>query len=206
VPLLHLADSPGEEKAVQYALSEMTRNVLEHSRSQHGAVVCAQLYPGRSGTQRTGNVASRYISIGVADAGIGVRDTLRRNYPELHDDDEALLKAMEFGTTGAEATMYGTHDNAGAGLYFTRRLSQVTGRYFAIASGDAMFKNSQSKATKADARLMKKIPAWPGTLVAVEIGLDWPLNFAEFIANTRASFTERTQDTSDRARRLLEFT
>jgi hypothetical protein len=204
VPLLHLADQPGEEKAVQYALSEMTRNVLEHSNSEHGAVVCAQLYPGTPGKRR-GRPSRRYISFGVADAGVGIRTTLARNYTSLASDADAVLKSMEFGTTGAVPGIYGTRDNAGAGLYFTRRLSWATGRYFAIASGEALFRISQAERPRSDPQLVEGIPSWPGTLVAVEIGLDEELNFEDFIVATRASFTQRSQEASDRARRLLVF-
>jgi hypothetical protein len=202
VPLLHLAEEPGEEKAVQYALSEMTRNVLEHSGSADGAVVCAQLYPG-TGKPR-GTTSRSYISIGVADTGDGVRTTLGRNYPVTSDTD-ALLTAMEFGTTGAVPGIYGTRDNAGAGLYFTRRLSWATGRYFGIVSGDAIFRISQAERTPPDVKLVKSVPAWPGTIVAVEIGLDWELDFEDFVAATRKSFTKRSEEASNRARELLVF-
>lgn len=204
VPLLHLSDAPGEEKAVQYALSEMTRNVLEHSESPDGAIVCAQLYPGGTGKQ-VGGVAKRYISVGVADTGIGIRRSLAVNYADLKSDRDAVLKAMEFGTTGATAGMYGTQDNAGAGLYFTRRLSWATGRYFALASGDALFKLSQAAKPPPDDRLVASMPQLPGTLVAVEIGLDQELDFEDFIAATRASFTSRTKAATERAKRLLVF-
>ena len=86
VPLLHLAEKPEEAKAVQYAVSEMVRNTLEHSFAPNGAVMCAQLYPGRTATSR------RYVSIGVADAGQGVRRSLSLNYPELTSDREAVSR------------------------------------------------------------------------------------------------------------------
>jgi hypothetical protein len=41
-PLLHLAGQPDQAKAIQYVMSEMVRNVLEHSRAPAGAVVAAQ--------------------------------------------------------------------------------------------------------------------------------------------------------------------
>jgi len=45
-PLLHLVTEPEQVKAIQYVVSEMVRNVLEHSSAQAGAVVAAQYYPG----------------------------------------------------------------------------------------------------------------------------------------------------------------
>jgi hypothetical protein len=100
VPLLHLADEPKQARAVHYVLSEMIRNVLEHSRSPHGAVVCAQHYTG----ERAGG--HRYVSVGVADTGIGVRQSLRSNYPEIVTDSEAILTAIQPGVTGATAGAY----------------------------------------------------------------------------------------------------
>jgi len=46
--LLHLQDDPETLAAVQYCLSELLRNVLEHSGSANGAFVCAQNF--RTGT------------------------------------------------------------------------------------------------------------------------------------------------------------
>ena len=206
VPLLHLSDEPGEEKAVQYALSEMTRNVLEHSQSPFGAVVCAQLYRGKDTVKKVQSPLSRrYISIGVADAGIGVRSTLARTEPGLDTDRDAVLRAMEFGTTGAIPGVYGTGDNAGAGLYFTRRLSWATARYFALASGDALFKLSQRERQPRDDQLVAESRHGPALSCAVEIGLDWELNFEDFLKATRASYSARSQEASERAERLLVF-
>jgi len=119
VPLLHLSDEPEQARAVHYVLSEMIRNVREHSDSRHGAVVCAQYYTGERAGGRP------YVSVGVADTGRGVRESLRWNYPEVDDDRKAVLAAIKPGITGAVPTQYGHSNNAGAGLFYTRRRAHM---------------------------------------------------------------------------------
>src|SRR6266851_4695010 len=61
--LLHLDDDPESLAAVQYCVSELLRNVLEHSGSEDGAFVCAHRY--------TESEPHR-VSIAVADCGQGI--------------------------------------------------------------------------------------------------------------------------------------
>jgi hypothetical protein len=179
VPLLHLASEPEQGKAVQYVMSEMVRNALEHARSRDGAIVSAQLYRGEGGSGRRS-----YVAVGVADAGRGVRQSLSANY-NLANDAEAVVKAIQPGITGATAGMYGTPDNAGAGLFFTRNLSEITDRYFALGSGNAMFRNSTAVERPSDSELTLSVNPYPGTIVSVEIGLDRPVDFSSFLADMR---------------------
>jgi hypothetical protein len=62
------------------------------------------------------------VSLGIADTGRGVLTSLRGKY-QLTSSADAVLKAMEPGVSGAVQGMYGSSDNAGAGLFVTRRLS-----------------------------------------------------------------------------------
>jgi hypothetical protein len=183
VPLLHLADDPEQARAVHYVLSEMISNVLEHSSSKHGAVVCAQYYTGEHASGR------QYVSVGVADTGRGVRASLASNYPAIASDAEAVLKAIQPGITGAvPAGMYGSPDNAGAGLFFTRRLSQSSDAHFAIGSGRAMFRTSTARHRPADNQLVFPIAGYPGTIVSVDFSLERQLSFDDFLAATGRAF------------------
>jgi hypothetical protein len=65
--LLHLHDDPETLSAVQYCVSELLRNVLEHSESPDGAFVCAHRYT-KAGIPR--------VTLAVADCGQGDRDAL----------------------------------------------------------------------------------------------------------------------------------
>lgn len=193
-PLLHLDAEPEQAKAVQYVVSEMVRNVLEHSRSEVGAVVAAQYYRGARSRRA-------YVSIGVADAGVGVRASLRHNFPELESDADALLTAIRPGTTGA----VGRSENAGAGLFFTRNLATSTNGYFALGSGDAMFRTSLARQAQLDTMLVFPIGTYPGTIVCVEITLGGRIDFNEFLAETRESFFARAERTSRKAAEMVRF-
>lgn len=198
VPLLHLGAQPEQAKAVQYAVSEMVRNTLEHSRSLHGAVVCAQLYGAKK-------AARKYISIGVADTGIGVMRSLLPNYPDLQQDSEAVLKAIQPGVTGALRGMYGASDNAGAGLFITRRLSDTTGGYFAVGSHKALFRSSLAQRRPPDPELVMPISSFPGTLVCVEIGLREEDDFSEMLGLARDAFFQRLRMDRAKISRRVRF-
>ncbi len=125
--LLHLDTEPDGLAAVQYCVSELIRNVLEHADSKEGAYVCAQRYLKKE---------PKRVSIAVADCGSGIAEHLSAAYPEASQSDEvALSLAMRPGITGAMKTgMYGTADNAGAGLFITRAIAKATGGYFVLIS------------------------------------------------------------------------
>jgi uncharacterized protein YejL (UPF0352 family) len=158
--LLH--QGPAETNAILTVTSEMARNVLEHSQATHGAIAAAQYYPGRR-TKRS------YVSLGIADSGIGIRKSLSRNYPHLQTHAAALVKAIEFGASGAVRGRYGSPDNAGAGLAISRRTSEASGGYFGLVSGSAMYRNSLAKRSKSDDQLVHEVGFYPGTVVCAEI-------------------------------------
>lgn len=108
--MLHLEQDPESLAAVQYSISELLRNVLEHSSSQDGAFVSAHRY-----TQ----TEPHRVTISVADCGQGIKSHLSHKYPEVATDDTvALGLAMQPGVTGALPGIYGgSSDNAGAGLF-----------------------------------------------------------------------------------------
>lgn len=193
VPLLHLADAPEQAKAIQYCVSEMVRNVMEHSRSDDGAIVAAELYPAGEG-------ARARVSIAVADAGIGIRPSIGRNY-EVPTDAEAILTAVKPGTTGAERGRYGATENAGAGLFFTRRMARTTGGHFAVLSGEALFLTSPNCEADNDASLVSTIAAYPGTVIAIEVGTDVRFDLSDFLADTAEAFYARSDRASRRSRR-----
>jgi hypothetical protein len=174
--LLHLEDDPESLAAVQYCVSELLRNVLEHASSEDGAFVCAHRYTKTS---------PHRVTIAVADCGSGIRKHLGRVHKDASKNDKsALTLAMRPGITGAIPGVYGAPDNAGAGLFFTRCIAKGTGGYFLLVSGNAAFR--QRRATNDDQQICLYINAmddprhdlwefdspWVGTVVAVEIRTD----------------------------------
>ena len=185
VPLLH---APLEVAApIKYVFSEMVRNVLEHSKSPVGAVVCAQYFR-----------RSNRISIGIADAGIGVLGSMRRFHPVTTSRD-AIGLALRPGISGATARIGGNEFNAGAGLFFTKSIAALSRNYFLIYSGDAAFKlmklrEDQQLILNADPgldrhRIFDSIPAWPGTVVGIDINVHEGKNFADLLDKIRSAYS-----------------
>jgi anti-sigma regulatory factor (Ser/Thr protein kinase) len=180
--LLHLNENPDSLKTVQYCLSELLRNALEHSGSRDGAFVCAHNYTGK-GPHR--------VTLAVADCGCGISQHLSIAHPKVKDNDlEAIRLAMQPGITGAIPGVYGTSDNAGAGLFITRNIAKGTGGYFEIISGNAAYRlrrtnNIQQPSLFQDAFVERcdtwKFPTdWIGTVVTLEIRTEMVNEFEKF--------------------------
>ena len=158
-------------RIVQHALSEMSRNVMEHSnvRTAHAeGFLCAQYYP-----------TSKHVSIGVADCGRGIRDSLRQAYG-FETDEKALLGALRPGVSGRSRTPYSAPDNAGLGLFVARALAKAGRQYFMLTSGDAAYRLNRLP-REAPSRDPDRNPAqekhalftglkpWTGTVVAINL-------------------------------------
>ena len=184
IPLLHAPLAQVEP--IRYVISELVRNVLEHSEGIGGAFLCAQFFKS-SGT----------LSLGVADAGVGIRHTMSR-FHNPGSDWEALVLAMRPGVSGTSARIGGTAYNAGAGLFFTKSIANASRNYFAIYSGTEMFKLRVTPANKqvilyADSlrdhhTRESALPRWPGTLVGVDVSLDREQTFAALMRLIRDAY------------------
>jgi anti-sigma regulatory factor (Ser/Thr protein kinase) len=202
--LLHLQDDPETLAAVQYCLSELLRNVLEHSASNNGAFVCAQNF--RTGTPPR-------VAIAVADCGIGIPEHLRRAFSDASDrDSEVVSFALKPGVTGAPRGVYGTPDNAGAGLFITRCIAKGSGGYFFIASGHGAYRLRRARNPDEQTELYEDPlddrhdlwefhHPWKGTVVALEIRTDQIADFEGYFAWIRRHFSDRSRKT-----RRIRFT
>ncbi len=168
IPLLHL--QPEQAKAINYVLSELIRNVLEHSGAPNGAIVAAQYHK-----------KSNIIRIGIADTGVGIKRTINNSHPAW-TDMEALKLALTPGITGTTFREGGTVDNVGAGLFFIKSIAANNRNFFMLYSGDAMYKLLKQPLTKniklyanpdRDRHSEKVgLPYWQGTVVGIDISLD----------------------------------
>ena len=171
--MLHLENDTESLAAVQYCISELLRNVLEHSQSPDGAFVSAQRFKKGKPPR---------VTIAVADCGQGISTHLGRIYPEAATDDKiALGLAMQPGITGATKGIYGTSENAGAGLFITRCIAKGTGGYFLLASGDAGYRLRRTRESEDMIELYPdafddprhdvwRFPShWIGTAISIEI-------------------------------------
>lgn len=173
IPLLHL--EPKHVEPIRFIMSELIRNVLEHSLSKYGAIVSAQYYK-----------KSNIVRIGIADTGIGIWKSINQSY-NPKNDLEAIRLALTPGITGTTRREGGTEQNAGAGLFFIKSIAEVNSDFFVIYSGKAMYKLLKRKSKKiklhADPfrnRHSKKddLPSWEGTVVGIDLSLDTTQEFS----------------------------
>lgn len=175
IPLLHL--KPEQARPIEYIVSELIRNVLEHAHSDHGAIVCAQYYK-----------KSRRISIGIADTGIGIKESINQSH-NAATHLEAIRLALTPGITGTTRREGGTEFNAGAGLFFIKSIAKVNRDFFIIFSGDSLYKLLKTSGHTKKVRLFADpfedrhskeddLPFWKGTVVGIDIALETTEEFS----------------------------
>jgi anti-sigma regulatory factor (Ser/Thr protein kinase) len=182
VPLLHA--TPEDSEAIQYVVSELVRNVLEHSASPVGAVVCAQYYKN---TNR--------VAIGVADAGIGILESMQRSHPVSKSLD-AISLAMQPGVSGTTSRPGGTDFNAGAGLFFCKAIASASENTFVIYSGDALFKLRRADDPNIlypdpafdRATRHTDVPIWNGTVVGIDVAVEKKTPFSALLRLIRDAY------------------
>lgn len=198
VPLLHAP--PAVADPIKYVFSEMVRNVLEHSQSQVGAFVCAQYYR-----------ESKRIAIGIADAGVGIYNSMRRHH-RVNDSAEAIRLALQPGITGTTSRIGGNEFNAGAGLFFTKSIAILSRNRFFIYTGDSMFRLMKTR-QRYDPQLfadpafdphslLKNTPFWNGTVVGIDLSIEQGVDFAELLNLIRQAYAIDVKKKKDYARKI----
>ena len=176
IPMLH--SDPEQAKTIGYIISELGRNVLEHSIAENGAILCAQFY-----------AKSNTIRIGIADTGIGIRKSINQSHVAT-TDLEAIRLALWPGVTGTTSAPGGTAQNAGAGLFFVKSIANLNKDFFVIYSGNGFYKLLIKKGERIklnadpfDDRHSRndQLPYWQGTLVGVDITLDQTREYSELL-------------------------
>ena len=167
VPLLH---APEQAEPIKYIISELVRNVFEHSNSKIGGVVCAQFFK-----------KSNRVSVGVVDVGVGITESISCSHV-VNTDEEAIKLALTPGVTGLTNNFGGTESNAGAGLFFIKSIAKINKDFFMLYSGSALYKllkTPQKKPAKLYADPLKdrhsfieNLPCWQGTAVGIDISLE----------------------------------
>jgi hypothetical protein len=185
------------------------RNVLEHSASRGGAFVCAQYY--KKGEK---------VALGVADCGIGVRESLSYSHPTPGDLD-AIYLALRPGITGTTKKLGGTSDNAGAGLFYTKSLAVLSQSLMVAYSGNGFFKLLKTpRARKKDTvlriqsnrredhhRTVEDMPTWPGTVIGVDIAVQPIIKFSEAFEKIGRAFNlDLRERRANAARKQPRFT
>ncbi len=200
-PLLHL--QPKHAEPIRYIMSELIRNVLEHSLSKSGAIVSAQYYKD-----------SNVIRIGIADTGIGIWQSINQSY-NPKNDLEAIQLALTPGITGTTKEEGGTERNAGAGLFFIKSIASINSDFFVIYSGNALYKllkrTGKKVALHADPtkdRHSKRedLPRWQGTAVGIDLSLDTTQEFALLLKLLRETLSEAIKERKKARYKKPQFT
>lgn len=105
-------------KALEWALNEITDNVLNHAKSSVGGVMQVMTFPSLARAE-----------FYVCDAGITIPRSLRSGRPDIRDDTSALQAAIKEGVTRDKMS------NQGNGLFGTFKCCEVSGGEFDIISG-----------------------------------------------------------------------
>ena len=197
IPLLHAP--PAVADPIRYVFSEMVRNALEHSASPVGAFVCAQYYR-----------ESKKISIGIADAGKGVLQSMCRNHP-VETSEQALKLALQPGITGTTSRIGGNEFNAGAGLFFTKSIATLSRNRFFLYSGESMFRLMKTRKryepvleadpTKDPHRFVRA-GNWQGTVVGIDLNIEQGVEFSTLLESIRKAYFLDVKIKKDYARKI----
>jgi len=184
IPLLHAAKPVADP--IRYVVSELGRNVLEHSQSPVGGFVCAQYYKNQ-----------KRIAIGMADAGIGIASAIRHSH-KAASERTALKLALTPGISGATPKIGGNETNAGAGLFFIRSIAKVSGNFFLIYSGQTEYKLLRKQARRdvlygdplmEGHKLSEDLPNWQGTAIGIDINVDETSEFSSLLRLISKSYS-----------------
>jgi anti-sigma regulatory factor (Ser/Thr protein kinase) len=134
--------------ALEWALSEITDNVINHSNSPVGGFLIHHKLPN-----------SETIEFTVADSGIGIPRSLG-----IPDEMEALQKAIQEGVTRNKES------NQGNGLYGTYRLSSSSSGLFSIRSR----RGSLYVTRDGETHVRREYTPYVGTIVNCQIDCTQP--------------------------------
>ena len=140
--------------AFEWAINEITDNVLVHSESPVGGFIQLSTFQKNK----------KQVQFVVADAGIGIPKTLKQGHPEIGSDTDALDRAIREGVTRDKTV------GQGNGLFGSYQICSKSGGYFGVHSGHACLEFSNRKGLSI---ANENIP-YDGTLVIATIDFSNP--------------------------------
>ena len=170
VVLKTLAAPRSSISSLEWVMSEIMDNVLNHSNSLEGGFVQLTLLPN---TQK--------LAFCVADAGRGILSSLREAFPNLQSDRVAIEEAVKAGVTR------NSDFGQGNGLSGSLALAIQTGGWFRIVSGQAevLWRTDEPEAYHQGLQ-----GAFPGTVVDVQLPYSADVDIAGILdGSTRSPAT-----------------
>jgi len=162
------------EKTLRYIISEILYNTIEHGHNQN--------IP--SFVQFSNNVRESEFSFVIADAGVGIREHLKKAYPGIESDIEAIKLAIKPQVSGTFVSdgPYHNGNNAGMGLYISTNIIKKLFADMYIISGHGQIHISPTDITE------KKLNnSWQGTLVfgTLRLGKTTQVNLEQVMSALR---------------------
>ena len=144
--------------AFEWAINELTDNVLTHSQSTIGGLVQVSTFKKNE----------KRVEFVVADAGIGIPESLRSSYPELSTDTEALDKAIREGVTRDKSL------GQGNGLFGSWQICSHCKGHFQVDSGYARLIHRPKDKPKGGLHVYNERVPFAGTLIVAAIDFTNP--------------------------------
>ncbi len=169
---------------LQYIVRELITNAIDHSNSIDSTICAGEIFP---------NIKESEIV--VVDAGVGFLRTLRKKYPEITRDDDAIEKALQKGVTGSteRSNRYNSYNkNAGYGFYVISRIIKEFGGTLKIISRQGSLTLYQEKMTK---NTPYKEDLWFGSIVIVKLKHEKfsDMSFENFLKKLREEDKEKEE-------------
>lgn len=140
--------------AFEWAINELTDNVLVHSESPVGGLVQVSTFVK----------FRKRVQFVVADAGMGIPTSLRGGHKEIRSDTEALDRAIREGVT-RDASV-----GQGNGMFGSFEICSKSGGEFLIDSGHARLRYTPNTGLS----IMNQSIPYSGTLVVATIDFSDP--------------------------------
>lgn len=150
IPDMHRSDFA----AFEWSVNELTDNVLVHAESPIGGLIQVSTFERYK----------KQVQFVVADAGLGIPETLKRGHPEITSDTDALDRAIREGVTRDKSV------GQGNGLFGSYEICSKSKGMFGVHSGHACLEYSDKKGLAIS---NVKIP-YAGTLVVATIDFSQP--------------------------------
>jgi anti-sigma regulatory factor (Ser/Thr protein kinase) len=153
---------------IQYAISELIDNALQHSGSPSGAFVTAQKHQEPA-----------MVHVLIVDTGIGIRRHLMKHprFRQLTDDMAALKAALTPFVTGTYMARLREdrldYENQGLGLSVTDQIARHSGGALYVWSGHALYRSRR--------RVQSMPVAWPGTIVFLTLPINPGVNPTDIV-------------------------
>lgn len=163
--------------AVNYAIVELLRNVVQHARSRIGGLALATFFP-----------TAGVVELVVADIGCGVRTSLRERYTEATTDFKAVKFAVQphVSSTFSAGEYRSMLNNAGLGLFFIKEIVGRGGGGFFLASGKALGRFWGNTNGTDDKLYAESVTGgWRGTFAVVQLRRDMINDFGSLLERCR---------------------